>query len=108
MNNEKETEKICNVLNGIITYGIDEQVCGTRWKKSQVGNSSIAKVLINKGYGNVKQAVKEFAERLKINISKRLKDNIGTKYPQSTVQSFHDKAQRAVDVTITKFYGADE
>lgn len=94
MNNEKETEKICNVLNGIITYGIDEQVCGTRWKKSQVGNSSIAKVLINKGYGNVKQAVKEFAEKLK--------EKMELNGYRSLLHN------RIIDNLITELYGADE
>lgn len=94
MNNEKETEKICNVLNGIITYGIDEQVCGTRWKKSQVGNSSIAKVLINKGYGNVKQAVKEFAEKLK--------EKMELNGYRSLLHN------RIIDNLITELYGANE
>lgn len=94
MNNEKETEKICNVLNGIITYGIDEQVCGTRWKKSQVGNSSIAKVLINKGYGNVKQAVKEFAAKLK--------EKMELNGYRSLLHN------RIIDNLITELYGADE
>lgn len=99
MNNEKETEKICNVLNGIITYGIDEQVCGTRWKKSQVGNSSIAKVLINKGYGNVKQAVKEFAEKLKSN-SKRFGNIDGDNY--------YVWFESELDKLFNGLYGADE
>lgn len=49
------------------------------------------------------QAVKEFVEKLKINITKRLKDNIGMKFSQSTVQSFHDKAQRAVDELVKEY-----
>lgn len=45
----------------------------------------------------------EFAEKLKVNMSKRIKDNIGLKYSQSTIQHFHDKAQRALDVTLHEF-----
>lgn len=124
MNNENEIERMEQLIDTATRAATkrftDETV---RWVKEHHSYDSrrdigaahsksiyreVAESLVHAGIGDKKQAVKEFAEKLKENMSKRLNDNIALKYSQSTVQSFHDKAQRAIIATYKELYGADE
>lgn len=51
MNNKNEIEKMARIIKPFVTVLCEED--------------TIAEALVNAGYGNVKQAVKEFAEKLK-------------------------------------------
>lgn len=92
MINEKEIEEMAKVLfeSGVaidatdFAFGVDGDDHFTR----------LTVKLVNAGYGNVKQAVKEFAERLK----EKMELN-GYRSP------LHN---RIIDDLITELYGADE
>lgn len=82
MDKEKEIEKLDNELVVIfenVLYGVDDShYCidfneiAPIFDEQQIGNDTPAELLTRylqtKGYGNVKQAVKEFAETIKTNI----------------------------------------
>lgn len=88
MNNEKEIEKMRPVL-----YDICCQSC-------MIDN--IAYALIAAGYGNVKQAVKEFAEKLKMRFSSA-RDELDF---YIAVYNFSD-IKRKIDNLITELYGEE-
>lgn len=101
MNKEKEIEEMAKVLfeSGValdatdFAFGVDGDDHFTR----------LAIKLVNAGYGNVKQAVKEFVDRLKetaIDISK----DVGTEYSVLQTQTLLEQ----IDDLITELYGADE
>lgn len=82
MNKEKEIEEMAKELN-----------CATN--ESFVSCRKIARILVEKrGYGNIKQAVKEFAEKLK----EQMELN-------GCRSQLHN---RIIDNLITELYGADE
>lgn len=58
MNSEKEIEKMGKAM----CEEFRSDHCGN---DCECANEFIAEKLINAGYGNIKQAVKEFAEKLK-------------------------------------------
>lgn len=63
----------------------------------------LAQDILDAGYGNIKQAVKEFAEKLKeiaIDISK----DVGIEYSVLRTQTLLEQ----IDNLITELYGADE
>lgn len=81
MNKEKEIEDMAKELH-----------CATN--ESFISCRKIARILVERrGYGNVKQAVKEFAEKLK------------TMFGQSMQYA---TVRRCIDTLITELYGADE
>lgn len=108
MNNEQEIEEMAKVLfeSGValdatdFAFGVDGDDHFTR----------LAIKLVNAGYGNVKQAVKEFAERLK----KEIIEGGGTcldEYDigkQDGYNSACEHHRQAIDDLITELYGADE
>ena len=61
---------------------------------------SMAKDLINAGYGNVKQAVKEFGEKLKKQFLKH--------YPTMFTDAIYQCTDSELENFITELYGADE
>lgn len=61
MDKEKEIEQTAKALHGALVYD-----GGYGWDDEQeVDCWETARILVNAGYGNVKQAVKEFAKELK-------------------------------------------
>lgn len=84
MDKEKEIEKMAKELH-----------CAT--SESFISCRKIARILVERcGYGNVKQAVKEFAEKFK--------EYASTRYYGQT----RFKMLRAIDNLITELYGADD
>ena len=62
MDKEKEIEEIANILRGYVT---DEDEA----------RNTLAYLIVANGYGNVKQAVKEFADYVRQVIVKQFSDN---------------------------------
>lgn len=85
MNNEKEIEKMARIIKPFVTVLCEED--------------TIAEALFNAGIGDKKQAVEEFAEKLK-----RTKNTIciGGRIFIEVI------AIKAIDTLITELYGADE
>lgn len=116
MNKEKDIEEMAKTL---YAPHLEEQNDGygelcrgcQKWYEDEPCNEkhncdyyrNIAKHLQNVGYGNVKQAVKEFAEKLKeiaIDISK----DVGIEYSVLRTQTLLEQ----IDNLITELYGADD
>lgn len=95
MNREKEIKGMAKVLFGHYC-GNDE--CG-KCKEPNCIDYRKAERLFNSGYGNVKQAVKEFAERLKEEL---------WKFDGSWQEYDGEDLCETVDNLITELYGADE
>jgi hypothetical protein len=92
MNSEKEIEKMGKAM----CEEFRSDHCGN---DCECANEFIAEKLINAGYGNVKQAVKEFAEKLKSN-SKRFGNIDGDNY--------YVWFESELDKLFNELYGADE
>lgn len=84
MNNEKEIKRMCLTCKSLQIDARDIR--------------EIAETLINAGYGNVKQAVKEFGKRLKEGLWKIDGDWQGVDGEELCEQ---------IDNLITKLYGGD-
>ena len=85
MNDEKEIEEMANAV------GIAQEELG---EVAYEPYRQIFEACVNSGIGNVKQAVKEFAEKLKDQM-----ESNGYRSP------LHN---RIIDTLITELYGADE
>lgn len=92
MNKEKEIDR----LGKAMCEKFRSDHCGN---DCECANEFIAEKLINAGYGNVKQAVKEFAEKLKSN-SKRF-GNIDS-------DNYYVWFESELDKLFNELYGADE
>lgn len=91
MNKKKEIEEMTEAVMCAMEY---------REKTDTPNFELIAQNLINTGYGNVKQAVKEFAEKAIRLIHEHL-DNETDYTPSMVCRSIFDNL-------ITELYGADE
>ncbi|MDE6965505.1 MAG: hypothetical protein K2O94_00850 [Clostridiales bacterium] len=88
MNKKKEIEEMGKAM----CEKFRSDHCGN---DCECANEFIAEKLINAGYGNVKQAVKEFGEKLKKEF---------TNYCELPIK----QSCNIVDNLITELYGADE
>ncbi len=100
MNNEKEIKRMAEQIEQSLLLA--NRYAGSMNKGK---GHWIASYLVNAGYGNVKQAVKEFAEKLK-NITCVL--SVGTEMDGSNLIIQVTELFKIIDNLITELYGADE
>lgn len=91
MNKEKEIEEMTEAVMCAMEY---------REKTDTPNFELIAQNLINTGYGNVKQAIKEFAEKFKKEFLKH--------FPTLFTDAIYQCTDSELDNLITELYGADE
>lgn len=91
MNKKKEIEEMTEAVMCAMEY---------REKTDTPNFELIAQNLINTGYGNVKQAVKEFAEKFKKEFLKN--------FPTLFTDAIYQCTDSELDNLITELYGADE
>lgn len=105
MNKEKEIEKIGKVM----CKEFRSEHCGN---DCECANEFIAETLIDAGYGNVKQAVKEFGERIKDfifqNTSIGCVTVCGEEYPVNKLSCTPEALYDKIDDFMTELYGGDE
>lgn len=88
MNKEKEIEEILQIMHNCI----------------YLTHIDCAIALVNAGYGNVKQAVKEFCNKLKAQIRKQADDY----YVGRTAMYELGVDEQTMDTLFIELYGADE
>lgn len=95
MNKEEKIEEMAMTISAKKS-NLCEVVCGKCKPLYKEGcyDYNLAKYLVNAGYGNVKQAVKEFAEKLKASF-------YNLEYSAIAIDN-------KIDDLITELYGADE
>ena len=107
MNKAQQIEEMAEVLRNSIAY---DKTTAIEYGYTSIFYQESAEALVNAGYGNVKQAVKEFAERLK----KEIIEGDGTcldEYDigkQDGYNSACEHHRQAIEDLITELYGADE
>lgn len=92
MDKEKEIQEMTSEILGK-SFGCDCTNLGYIIAKE------VAETLFNAGYGNIKQAVKEFAEKLKEEL---------WKFDGSWQEYDGEELCETVDNLLTELYGADE
>lgn len=100
MNKEEKIEEMAMTISAKKS-NLCEVVCGKCKPLYKEGcyDYNLAKYLVNAGYGNVKQAVKEFAEKLKAEL---------WKLDGSWQYIDGEELCETVDNLITELYGADK
>lgn len=120
MNNENEIERMAKNICKSSLAGCNFPTCSKCGIKDTCKARIYATRAVNAGYGNVKQAVKEFEEKLKEKFSKRISDLKNSEEECQEVGDWETAARCKVTYNeienvlngfnqlITELYGAEE